>query len=250
MLDFIDETGDHNLIKIDPDFPLFGLGAIIISKSEYKKLNIGIENIKKKYFKNPKTFILHSAELTRPDNFKSDPRNMVLENAGTRRNFYADIDCLLSEIEFKLVACFVLKNKIKDPCNFPIDPYHFSFEILLNRIIKYGSAKNIITVENRDKKLNNELVAEYERFCKVGIHKYTAKAVRGKTTFQLKNKRENINGLQVIDLIMATLSRKFLGKPEKPKGNGVSLQVIENKLIEVSLFPKKSPKAKDPPATQ
>jgi hypothetical protein len=32
MLIFIDETGDHDLIKVDKPYPVFGLGALLISE--------------------------------------------------------------------------------------------------------------------------------------------------------------------------------------------------------------------------
>lgn len=37
MLIFVDETGDHDLVNIDQQYPLFGLGAILIDENEYLK---------------------------------------------------------------------------------------------------------------------------------------------------------------------------------------------------------------------
>jgi hypothetical protein len=73
----MDETGDENLLKYEPTFPLFGLGAILISKSEYKQFDQEIEKLKAKYFQDPKTFILHSAELTRPS-YKKTAKSQIL----------------------------------------------------------------------------------------------------------------------------------------------------------------------------
>ena len=246
MLNFIDETGDHNLIKIDPDFPLFGLGAMIISKSEYKKLDIGIKKIKQKYFEKPHTFVLHSAELTRPRKSTSDHRNVAMEDSNIRNQFYNDINNLLTGIKFELIIHFIFKNKLSDEKDLLMDPYHFSFENLLNRILRQKAIENIIMSEGRDKFLNNRLMAEYERMCKVGIHKFPANLVKNKTSLTIHNKKKNINGLQVIDLIMSVLARKFLGKKEKPIGNGISLKLIESKILELNTFPKQ----KTPPHTQ
>ena len=32
---FLDESGDHSLSKLDPDFPLFLLALVIIKRSDY-----------------------------------------------------------------------------------------------------------------------------------------------------------------------------------------------------------------------
>ncbi len=36
---FIDETGDHDLQNIDPQYPLFMLGALLIPEKEYEILD-------------------------------------------------------------------------------------------------------------------------------------------------------------------------------------------------------------------
>lgn len=78
MLVFIDETGDHDMVNIDPQYPLFMLGALIISGEEYVKLDLKIKAFKEAYFQNPETFILHSSELKRPASKKSDVRNKIV----------------------------------------------------------------------------------------------------------------------------------------------------------------------------
>jgi hypothetical protein len=59
MLVFVDETGDHDLTKIDPLYPFFGLGALIIGEEMYEKLDAAIRDLKIRYFNDDGTFILH-----------------------------------------------------------------------------------------------------------------------------------------------------------------------------------------------
>jgi hypothetical protein len=239
MIVFIDETGDHNLNDIDPTYPIFGLGALLISEKEYKKLDKEMCYIKKHYFSDDGTFILHSSELKRPKNSKSDSRNVVMFNAEIRASFYKDIEeRIIKPLDYAIVACFVDKKKFASKYKYPLDPYYFSFENLLNRIIKYGDSNNVIFAEKRGDELNLELLAEYERRKKIGIYKFTGKDVSNRTSLVLLDKKENKNGLQLIDLIMASLAKKHLGKREKMNNNDITPELLEKKLASpITYFP-------------
>jgi hypothetical protein len=43
---FIDESGDHGLSNLNPDFPIFLLCGIVISSEEYERIRIGFNEIK------------------------------------------------------------------------------------------------------------------------------------------------------------------------------------------------------------
>ena len=242
MLVYIDETGDHNLVKIDPQYPIFGLGALLISETEYIKMDEAINSIKRKFFNDDKTFILHSSELKRPLNQKSDKRNICMLDSKKRESFYKVFDeRILKDIDFKIVSCFIRKQLMVSKYSYPVDPYHFSFENLLNRIIKYGNGFNNIYAEKRGPELDNELLTEYEKLSKTGIHLYSADTVVTKTSFKLINKKENINGLQVIDLILSCIARMIYGKKRKMINNDLSPDLIMKKIAcPITIFPKKN----------
>lgn len=62
---FLDESGDHDLIKVDPEYPIFVLaGCIMDSQYEEKTLTAALNKFKKDFFGNDK-IILHLAEYTR-----------------------------------------------------------------------------------------------------------------------------------------------------------------------------------------
>ena len=50
MLVFIDETGDHDLLHIDPQYPLFGLGALMISEVDYLQMDTEVQAIKRRQY--------------------------------------------------------------------------------------------------------------------------------------------------------------------------------------------------------
>ncbi len=242
MLIYIDETGDHNLNKIDPQYPIFGLGALVISEENYVEMDSAIHLIKEKFFKDDGTFILHSSELKRPLHSKSDPRNRVMLDEKTRKAFYKELDeKVISAFDFKIIACFIKKHSMADKYKYPVDPYYFSFENLLNRVIRYGDDSNVMFAEKRGLELDTELISEYERLSKVGIHSFSADIVTSKTSLKLIHKKANVNGLQLIDLILSCLIRSRQGKRDKMKGNDLLPEFIEKKLAcAVTVFPKKT----------
>jgi hypothetical protein len=62
---FLDESGDHNLSVIDPQYPLFVLGGCIV-ESEYHEhmMTPSLADYKKRLF-GREDFILHTAEIAR-----------------------------------------------------------------------------------------------------------------------------------------------------------------------------------------
>jgi len=241
MLAFIDETGDHNLMRIDTEYPLFGLGALLIEENEYQKMDLAVQALKTKYFNTPDNFILHSSELKRPIHKRSDVRNKIMIDATVRSNFYSDFEQnIILPFNFKLIFCFIRKKQMVSIYKYPADPYYFSFENVLNRILKYGGIKNSIFAEKRGEVLNTELIAEYERLTKVGIHSYPGRKVKACTELTLVSKKENINGLQVIDLVLASITRAALGKKSKMVGNDCNPDLLRQKLAcRVTIFPNK-----------
>lgn len=223
MLVFIDESGDHNLLKIDPLYPIFALGALLIEEDEYKRMDDEVRRIKSEFFHDDGTFVLHSSELKRPTHRLSDPRNAVMFDPAVRTQFYTKFDAsILRGFDFKIIACFIRKPELRRKYVRPFDPYCLSFENLLNRIIRHGGEQNSIIAEQRGAELDTELLAEYERLSKVGIQFYSADTVRERTHLQLMRKKDNESGLQIIDLILASLTRAALGKEHKMAGNDVS----------------------------
>lgn len=241
MLAFIDETGDHNLIKIDDQYPVFGLGALIIEEEEYRKLDKAILDFKARYFENPETMILHALELKRPNHKKSDPRNKIMIDAGLRKRFYSDFDeNIVQSFKYKLVFCFIRKVLMSENYSYPIDPYYFSFENVLNRIMRHGGVKNHIYAEKRGEELDVALEAEYDRLKKVGIRFYTNSEVVQNTEMTLIDKKENINGLQFIDLALSSIIRCAMGKQEKMIGNDCDPTSLKKNLAcPMTFFPYK-----------
>jgi hypothetical protein len=238
---FIDESGDHNLSKVDVNYPIFSLGGLCISETAYKKLSEIVDSLKIKYY-GADDVILHSSELKRPKDRRSDPRNIFLLDPSKRADFYSELDkTIIESQDFSLAACFIHKQLHVDYYSQPADPYHFSFENIINRALWHiGDANIEIVAEKRGPELDAALYAEYERLRAVGTKFHSREKINSQTSLVCAGKSENINGLQIIDLILSALTRHHLGKTKKMVGNDLTPQRIEQKYMSQSptFFPK------------
>lgn len=72
---FLDESGDHNLSKIDPQYPLFVLGGVVMEQSYAEgELTQRMDDFKKRVF-GKSDIILHTAEMVRNLNEFSNLKN-------------------------------------------------------------------------------------------------------------------------------------------------------------------------------
>ncbi len=239
---FVDESGDHNLTKVDKSYPVFSLGGLCISEDEYMRLNKVVDEFKLKYY-GATDIILHSSELKRPKDHRSDPRNMFLLNPKNREIFYQELDdTIIQGINFTLVGCFIHKQLHIDYYTQPTDPYYFSFENIVNRTLWHiGDNALEIIAEKRGKELDTALHAEYELLRATGTRFHSSEVIKARTSLTCTAKSENVNGLQIIDLILSSLTRHYLGKTEKMKGNDISPLILEKKYMQQTptFFPKR-----------
>ena len=102
---FLDESGDHNLSIIDPSYPLFVLGGIIVDKHYAEnELPNALNDFKLKMFGRT-DIILHTADITRNKN----GFQRLIEPA-FRHEFYQALNQLIQKLEFTIVACVIKKE--------------------------------------------------------------------------------------------------------------------------------------------
>ena len=103
---FLDESGDHNLSVIDPQYPLFVLGGVIMDK-EYANgpLNDALNKFKYEMFGRT-DIVLHTADITRNRNgFEA------MKSGAFRNRFYERLNELMVE-DYGLV---ILPSQQKRP---------------------------------------------------------------------------------------------------------------------------------------
>jgi len=125
---FIDESGTHELGKIDPSFPVFVLAGVIVDMDYYPDVQKKVDEYKLRLFGRT-DITLHTLDITR--NRKGFE---AMADPAFRQRFYEETNELLRSLDFKVVACAIRKQAHIDRYgDFALDPYHFSLRVLVER---------------------------------------------------------------------------------------------------------------------
>lgn len=212
---YLDESGDHNLSVIDPSYPLFVLGGVIMEQSYAAEiLTPKLSAFKHKFFGRD-DIILHTADITRNRNGFE-----LLKDASIRASFYSELNALMREMEYSVVACVIRKDAHLARYGMAaLDPYLMSLDILVERFcIDIGDVEDggMIVAERRGPTLDHELELAWLNLKIQGTRFMKAKQVERRVqSLNLKSKLANIAGLQLADLVATPIGRKILGKSIK-----------------------------------
>ncbi len=203
---FIDECGDHNLAKYDPGFPVFTLCGILVSRQNLNALNKAFEDLKEDIF-GTKDVVIHSVVIS-----KWRGPFSILADESVRVRFFEGIESILSQHEaYVIVSCTILKEQLNKFCvrGEEDDVYGLSLSYLIERSIfcvdnndNEGKPEISVVVERRGKKEDNKLLDYYNGLRNRGTKWVEADRLRSRVRdFGFKNKKDNIIGLQIADLI-------------------------------------------------
>lgn len=225
---FLDESGDHNLTKIDSTYPAFCLAGMIISEEDYEdELSPNIDSLKLKYWKTTDV-ILHSRDIR-----KCLPPFNILMNKDTKGRFYEDIDNIFLNAPVTLLASIILKEKLNHTYATPMNPYEISLLFIMERFLYHLEEIDevgYISVESRDKKMNASLLESYTKIISYGSGaQYRVVPSRYQSRIrklEFVTKAENENGHQIADLIAYPTTNKIL----YPNRTNPSFEIIKQKF--------------------
>ena len=216
---FIDECGDHNLVKYDPAFPVFTLCGILVSRDNLYSLNNDFKKLKLEIFGNT-DIVIHSVDIRKWRN-----AFIVLKDEALRMKFFNGIERILSQNDaYIIVSCTILKEQLNKFCvsGEEEDVYGLSLSYLIERSIfcvdnlTYSNPDITIIVERRGKKEDAKLLNYYNGLRNRGTKWITPERLRSRIgRFEFKYKRDNIIGLQIADLIAYPVTQHIL-HPERP----------------------------------
>lgn len=163
---YVDESGDHSLESIDPDYPVFVLALCIFHKRHYaEKIVPAVEKLKFNYFGHD-SVVLHENEIRKQ---KGD--FAFLSHLPTRREFMDRLSSIMDASNFILIACVVDKARLRRHEGASTNPYHIALGICLSALNDFLSEKGQehlqthVVVECRGKKEDGELELEFRRIC-------------------------------------------------------------------------------------
>jgi len=212
---FLDESRDHNLSVIDPQYPMFVLGGVIMDKAYAEGFLAEKLNEFKQEMFGTTDIVLHTADITRNRNgFEK------LKDKSFRDRFYNRLNGLMAELNYSVVACAIRKQDHLSRYGVAaLDPYLLSLDILVERFcfdVGRVSCGGLIVAEKRDSTLDRELDLAWLNLKIQGTRFLQATDIEDRIlALNLRAKKDNIAGLQLADLVVSPIGRHVLGKRDR-----------------------------------
>jgi len=209
---FLDESGDHSLTRIDPQYPVFVLGGVVVDadyaasemarKLERFKLDVlGTSDV-----------TLHTADIVRTRGAFE-----ALKDVALRHRFYAALNDIMRELDYKVVACAIKKDAHLAAYGLAaLDPYMLSMSVLVERfcfeIADSGDSRGRIVAERRGRGLDAALQLAWAAL-EVGGTAYLPPSVIKQRIagLHLCDKKHRIAGLEMADLVVSPIGRFVAG---------------------------------------
>jgi hypothetical protein len=208
---FVDESGDHGMESIDPSYPMFVLAFCVFEKQAYAlRVTPLVLQFKFRHFGHDQV-ILHETDIR-----KNRGPFTLLRDPTKRDAFYQDLNDVMTEAEFTLVASAIRKHEHRARYAEPPHPYHTALGFGLERVYLElkgrgcrGGTTNVV-FERRGGKEDAELEAEFGRIC---ARNATGAALPFAAV--MRDKKCNAPGLQLADLVARPIGRRVLD-PKQP----------------------------------
>ena len=122
---FVDESGDHGLRTINPQYPVFVLSCCIFEKRQYvERICPAVQRFKLRWWPHD-AVILHSSQIRR-----QQPPFAFLTQLETRERFMIDLADTLTEAPFRVVASSIHKCRLRDALPHVTDVYSLALELV------------------------------------------------------------------------------------------------------------------------
>ena len=209
---YVDESGDHSLASIDPDYPVFVLALCVFHKRHYaEKIIPAVEKLKFNYFGHD-SVVLHEHDIRKQ---KGD--FAFLSHLPKRLEFMRQLSSIMDASNFILIACVVDKTRMSKSEGASTNPYHIALDICLESLRDFLAEKKQdhlqthLVVECRGKKEDRELELEFRR-----IRDGSALGNR-QLPFEIvfADKKTNLAGLQLADLVARPVGLNYI-RPSQP----------------------------------
>lgn len=221
FLVFVDESGDHGLSNIDPQYPVFVLAFCIISKAAYARVLLPtLTEFKFRHFGHDQ-IVLHEREIR-----KDTGDFAILRDREKKTAFLSELTDLIDSLEITVIASVIRKDRLIDRYRYPNNPYEIALGMGLERVarwlVRHAQAGATVIIECRGRREDDELELEFRRVCSGGNYRGEIFALNPRFV----PKSANVPGLQIADLIARPIGRHILD-PSKPNR---AFDVIREKL--------------------
>lgn len=217
---YVDESGDHALGAVDPQYPVFVLAFCVFDKTTYtESCAPALQRLKFKHWGHDMV-VLHEREIR-----KATGQFSFLVDAARRLEFMTDLNELVECSDFTVIASVIEKKRLQERYEQPANPYELALEFCLERLwflLKKKRRTVHVVFESRGQREDEELELEFRRIC--SGENYGRQTLPFEPVFA--SKKVNCGGLQIADLIARPIGRSVLDAEQMNR----AFEVIEPKL--------------------
>ena len=220
---YVDESGDHGMQNVDPNYPLFVLAFCVFYKKHYsEKVVPALEKFKFNNFGHD-IVILHEREI------RKETGPFKLPNEAEKLGFIDGLSDIIENSNFILISCVIDKHRLGGPVVEHDNPYHLALGFCLETLHELLVEKNQdakrthVVFECRGKKEDKDLELEFRRVCG-GANK-----VGTPLPFEIifADKKANSSGLQLADLVARPVGMSIL----RPTQENRAFDILKRKFF-------------------
>lgn len=220
---FVDESGDHSLEVINPEWPLFVLSFCIFPVEAYvNQVTPAIRGLKFETFGHD-LVILHEHDI------RKKKGAFARLNKEAREVFLDRLTNIIAATDMTMIAVVIDKLRHKARYSAPEHPYHLAMQFGLERVAHFLSLRGqrdgetMVVCEARGAKEDAELELEFRRVCDGANRSRRAYPLR----IVIADKKTNSEGLQLADLTARPAGLSVL----RPNQANRAWDVLKGKLF-------------------
>ena len=227
---YADESGDHGMVNIDPQYPVFALAFCVVRKADYMAQVVPAMQAFKFDIWGHDAVVLHEHEIRKT----TGPFGLLRADRALRDKFMDGLNTLIEAAPIAIFAAVIDKERHRARYADPWNPYeiamHFCMERLHRMLTSYGEHGKIVHVvfESRGPKEDAELELEFRRIASNGKQWGNQRCDFSRFDFQpvFVSKAANSTGLQLADLTARPIGLSLL-RPGQPNR---AFEIIREKL--------------------
>lgn len=234
---YADESGDHGLVSIDAEYPVFALAFCVMRKTDYACTVVpGVQGFKFAIWGHD-AVVLHEHDIRK----SRGPFAILMTDRDLRARFYEGLNGMIEAAPMTIFASVIDKVALRAKYVDPWNPYEiallFCMEHLHMKLTAEGQHGRTVHVvfESRGRKEDGELELEFRRIAGNDGHWGYRRHDFSRFDFQpvFMSKAANSAGLQLADLTARPIALSQL-RPGQPNR---AFEIIRPKLGGLKCFP-------------
>lgn len=234
---YADESGDHGMVSIDPQYPVFALTFCVMRKEDYTTQVVPAVQQFKFGIWGHDSVVLHEHEIRK----SIGPFGLLRTNRALRTRFFDELNALIEATPMTIFASVIDKEKHRAKYANPWNPYEIALHVcmerlqaMMNRFEQHGKTVHVV-FESRGAKEDAELELEFRRIASNQSHWGYRRHDFSRFDFQpvFIPKAANASGLQLADLTARPIALSQL-RPGQPNR---AFEIIQPKLGGLKCFP-------------